>query len=272
MERRILGKTGLELSIIGFGGFHLIETPLKECKNMLNYYLDNGGNYIETAADYGDGISEKKIGMAVSHRRQEFILASKCARRTKTETQKSIERSLNNLKTEYLDILFMHGVQSKDEANRIHGTDGAMEAAVNAQKEGKVRYVAISGHGEPEALTYAINQASYDVLMTGFNYFDRFNFPATENELLPECTSKGIGILGMKALADGYLYQSWRAGIRYALSLPITSLVLGINTMEYLKNDLSLANHFFPMSNEEKEKLYSEAPELGNYVCRQCKK
>ena len=272
MEKRQLGKTGLSLSIIGFGGFHLIETPLSESKKLLNYYLDNGGNYVETAADYGDGISERKIGQSISHRRNDFILASKCARRSNDETQKSIERSLKNLNTDYLDILFMHAVQSKKEVEQIHGSGGAMEAALKARQKGKVRFIALSGHGEPEALRYAVSKRGYDVLMTGFNYFDRFNFPATENKLLPECLDKDMGVLAMKALADGYLYRTWEQGIRYSLSLPVTSLVLGINTMEYLKNDLAIAENFSPMSSEEKEELYTNAMELGNYVCRQCKK
>ncbi len=271
MEKRKLGNTGLNLSLIGFGGFHLIETPKSECKTLLNEYLNKGGNYIETAADYGDGISEQKIGYSISHRRDDYILASKCARRTKAETILSIERSLKNLNTDYLDILFMHAVQTTHEADQINRPDGAMEAALQARKEGKIRFIGISGHGDPEALLYAITHAKYDVLMTGFNYFDRFNFPSTETKLIAECQSQGIGLLGMKALADGYLYKSWENGIRYTLTLPIASLVLGINTPEYLANDLAIATGFTPMTTTEKEILFSEAPELGNYICRHAK-
>ena len=106
--------------------------------------------------------------------------------------------------------------------------------------------------------------------MTGFNYFDKFNFPATESILLKECNDRGIGVMGMKSLADGYLYRNPVDAIRYTLSLPITSLVLGINSMAYLEMDLGIAKNFVPMTEEEITELYSSAPELGSYVCRLC--
>jgi uncharacterized protein len=272
MEKRKLGKTGLELSLMGMGGFHFIETPRKDVDFLLNTFLERGGNYIETAADYGDGLSEQKVGLSVSHRRKDFILTSKCMQRTMEGARKSLERSLKNLKTDYLDLFFMHAVQSKEEVDQIHSANGAMQTALQAQKEGKVRFIAISGHGQPDALEYAINQADYDVLMTGFNYYDRFNFPTAENSLLQTCLDKNMGVLGMKALADGYLFKSFEMAIRYTLSLPIASLVLGANTLDYLEQDLKVINDFKPLTEEEKEELFFNAPELGNYVCRQCNK
>ena len=122
-----------------------------------------------------------------------------------------------------------------------------------------MRFIAISGHGRQPALLDAVNRYPFDVLMTGFNYFDRFNFPDVESELLPRCLEKGVGVLGMKALADGYLYRSWKHAIRYSLSLPIASLVLGINNREILENDLRLAERFKPLTEVEREKLYDEA-------------
>jgi predicted aldo/keto reductase-like oxidoreductase len=272
MERRALGRTGLELSIIGFGGFHLVEVPRQEVAWLLNSYLDRGGNYIETAAQYGDGLSEKKIGEAVSHRRQEYVLATKTGKRTRQEAAASIEASLSNLRTDYLDVLFIHEPQTVEEAKQVLAPGGAVEAAEQARREGKVRFVGVTGHGRPAGLLHCAREHFFDVLMTGFNYFDRFNFPSTETELLPLCLEKGTGVLGMKALADGYLHRNPEAGIRYTLSLPIASLVLGINRREYLEQDLKIAARFKPMSEKEKEELYRKAPELGRYVCRQCGK
>jgi predicted aldo/keto reductase-like oxidoreductase len=108
--------------------------------------------------------------------------------------------------------------------------------------------------------------------MTGFNYYDRFNYPQIEQELLPLCVRKGTGILGMKALADGYLFRNTEKAIRYALSLPIASLVLGINSRDYLDEDLAIAERYTPLSKDEKDELYRNAPELGDYVCRLCEK
>ena len=224
MEKRPLGNTGLQLSIVGFGGFHLIEVPRKEAASLLNTYLDRGGNYIETAAQYGEGISERKVGEAVSHRRDEFFLATKTVDRSRQGALRSLEQSLKNLRTDYVDLFFMHEPQTVEEARKILAPGGAAEAFAEAKKAGKARFLAISGHGRPLGIHYSIDNHPYDVLMTGFNYFDRFNFPQTEEELLPLCLEKGVGILGMKALADGYLHRSVETALRYTLSLPIASL------------------------------------------------
>jgi aryl-alcohol dehydrogenase-like predicted oxidoreductase len=272
MRKRPLGNTGLELSIVGFGGFHLVETSRKEVAYLLNSYLDEGGNYIETAAMYGDGTSERKIGEAVSGRRGEYVLATKTAERSREGAAKSLERSLENLRTDHVDILFMHMPQTVEEAKTVLAPGGAMEAAQEARRQGMLRFIGVTGHGKPAGLLYSVQQHPYDVLMTGFNYYDRFNFPTIEEELLPLCESRGVGVLAMKALADGYLYRSPEPAIRYALSLPVASLVLGINRREYLERDLQIARSFTPMTEAEKAELYRDAPELGRYVCRLCEK
>jgi predicted aldo/keto reductase-like oxidoreductase len=272
MQKRKLGNTGLELSIIGFGGFHLIEVPSNEASYLLNTYLDSGGNYIETAAQYGEGLSEKKVGQALSGRREDFVLATKTKARTKEGALESLERSLKNLKTDHVDIFFMHEPQTIDESKQILAPGGAMEAVQVIREAGKASCVGISGHGRPSGLIHAVEHYPYDVLMTGFNYFDHFNFPQIEEELLPLCQERGTSVLGMKALADGYLYRNPVDAIRYALSQPIVSLVLGVNSRSYLEQDLEIARNFSPMTEEEKNTLYASAVELGSYVCRRCGK
>jgi aryl-alcohol dehydrogenase-like predicted oxidoreductase len=272
MQKRTLGKTGLELSLLGFGGFHLVEVTRQEASWMLNTYLDRGGNYIETAASYGAGISERKVGEAVSGRRSELVLATKTTERTRAGAMANLEQSLRNLRTDHVDLFFMHEPQTVAEAQTLLAPDGAMEAFAEAKRAGKARFVAVSGHGRPAGILYSVQNHPYDVLMTGFNYFDRFNFPQLEGELLPLCQSKGIGVLGMKALADGYLYRDPKTAIRYTLSLPIACLVVGINSREFLEEDLRIVERFGPLTEKEKDKLYRSAPELGDYVCRLCGK
>lgn len=270
MEKRLLGKTGLEVSILGFGGFHLVEIPKAEAQELLNYYLDNGGNYIETASEYGDGESERKIGPVVAERRDEIVLASKSAYRDKKGLKQDLTRTLQNLQTDYLDLYFMHHVGTKEELDKILSSGGAMEAVREAQSAGKVRNVGISMHGQPDVLIEALHRDEFDVVMATFNYFDRFNFPALEEELLPLALEKETGIVLMKALADGFLWRSAETAFRYAFSLPVSVVVAGMNTMEMVKKDLNYANNYAPMERKEKERLFREAPELGNYVCRQC--
>ena len=270
MENRPLGKTGIEVSALGFGGFHLVEITSEEAAALLGAYLDQGGSYIETAASYGNGISETKIGRAVAHRRGEYTLATKSTERTRAGFLAEIDRSLRNLKTDHVDMMFMHGVQTVEDADRILGPGGAMEGAMGARQAGKIRFIAISGHGRPDAMLNAVRRHRFDVLMTGFNYLDRFNFPAIEDELLPLCIEKGTGVIAMKALGDGYLYRSPQAALRYALSLPVATVVAGINSREMLDTDVAIVSRFSPMSEAEKQELYRSAPELGDYVCRLC--
>jgi len=272
MEKRRFGNTGLETTILGFGGFHLLEIPGEEAEYLLNRYLDEGGNYIETAASYGDGESEIKIGRVIRTRRKECILATKTGERTKDGCLNSLNRSLKNLNTDHVDLLIMHAVGTMEDLKTILGPGGAMEGFLQAKKDGKVSFVGISMHGQPDILIEAIHSYPFDAVMTTINYYDRFNFPEIENELLPLAQEKGCAVILMKPLADGLLWRSAQNAFRYAMSRPVSVVVTGINTREMLEEDLRYAREFVPMTPEEEEELFKNAIELGNYVCRQCGK
>ena len=272
MEKRKLGKTGVNVTLLGLGGFHLVEVSEKEALSLVNRYLDTGGNYLETAAAYGRGESERKVGKVMRTRRDECFLATKVMDRDAKTASATFEQSLKNLQTDHVDILFIHRVQTDEDLSQVLGPGGALEVAEAARQAGKARWIGVSGHGRTWALSAIIEQYPFDVLMTGFNYYDHFNYPEVQGDLLPRALELGMGVVGMKALADGFLYRSPEAAIRYVLSLPIHSLVLGANTMDLLEFDLDLAENFTPMSEAELETLYTTAPELGTYVCRQCGK
>ncbi|MCL4426675.1 MAG: aldo/keto reductase [Firmicutes bacterium] len=270
MERRRLGRTGQEVSVLGFGGFHLLEIPAREAAYLLNRYLDAGGNYVETAAAYGNGESELKVGAALAHRRDEIFLATKCIARDKKGAAEQIDRSLQNLQTDRVDLLFMHAVGTGEQLGQILAPGGALEAAEEARAQGKIRFLGISMHGQPDTLIEGITRYPFDAVMATFNYFDRFNFPDLEGKLLPLARGKDLGLVLMKPLADGFLWRSAPVAFRYALSLPVSVVVTGMNTKEMLEADLAYVRDFQPMSAKEKEELFRSAPELGEYVCRQC--
>ena len=272
MQTRTLGRTGLEASILGIGGFHLVEISFEQAQAILNRYLDAGGNYIETAAQYGAGESERKVGLVMAERRDECILATKCHLRERDAAADLFASSLRRLQTDHVDVLFMHHVQTFDELDRILAPDGALRAAEAARDAGQVRFIGISNHGHPQLMLRALEAYPFDVIMTNFNYYDRFNFPLIEEKLLPLALERGVGVVGMKVVADGLLWRSADIAFRYAWSLPIHSMVAGMNTMEILEQDLALAEGFVPLSEGELERLYAEAPELGTYVCRLCGK
>lgn len=270
MEKRPFGKTGLETSLLGFGGFHLCEIPFKEVQYLLNAYLDEGGNYIETAPSYGNGESEIKVGKAVSHRRGEYILVTKAHARDKEACMASIEQSLINLQTDYIDVLLMHAVGTMEDLNQILGENGAIKAAVKAKEQGKIKHIGISMHGQPDVLIEALKRFEFEAVMTTINYFDGCNFPEINKELVPQANEKNVAIILMKALADGYLWKSSKVAFQYALSQPVSVVVAGINTREMLHMDLDYVNNYKKMTDAEVQDLLHTAPELGTYVCRQC--
>jgi len=273
MKKRTFGSTGEELTLLGFGGFHLLEISDDDSDALLNRYLDKGGNYIETAAEYGGGEAERKIGRVMKSRRNECFLTTKCHIRDKKGAAGTIEKSLERLQTDHVDLLLYHHVQSMDDYNAVFSSGGAVEAFLQARQEGKTRFLGLSGHGIPDVLIYAVRERDdIDAVMTSFNFFDRFHFPEAETTLIDEAKKKGIGIIGMKAIADGLLWEYPEAAIRYALTLPIDVLAIGMNTPEMLDKDFSIAENFIPMSQAEQEELFTANPVLGNYICRQCDK
>ena len=272
MEKRKLGNTGIEVSILGLGGFHLLEIPTQEVARLVDYFIDQGGTYFEAAAQYGDGEAEQKLGYVLKGRRDKVVVASKVHKRDYKGAETFLERSLKNLNTNYLDIWFLHHVTTEYDFDLLMNRPSALDVAIKAKKEGKIRAIGISTHGMPDVAIELIKNVDIDVVMTHFNYFDKFNFPKIENDLIPLARKKDMGIVGMKAFADGFLHKHPEDALRYALSLDIDTMVVGANSMALLKKDIEILNSFKPMSRDEMEQLFTEAEELGNYVCRGCNK
>ncbi len=272
MEKRMLGSTGAIVSVLGLGGFHLLEVSDADACVLIDTFLDEGGTYIETAAQYGEGESERKVGLVLKKRRDECFLATKCHLRDRRGAAESIDESLRRLNTDRIDLLIFHHVQTGEELDCILGPGGALEAFLEAREKGKIRYIGISGHGVPDILIQALDRFDFDAVMTGVNFYDRFNFPDVEAKLIPLAKKKGIGIVGMKAFADGLLWEYPRDALWYALSLPVDTLPVGFNTMDMLKTDLRVVKSFSPMTEDEKARIFNYNPLLGSYVCRLCNK
>jgi predicted aldo/keto reductase-like oxidoreductase len=271
VPKRKLGKTGEQVSILGLGGFHLLEVSDAEATDLINRYLDEGGNYIETAAEYGGGESERKIGPVMAERRDECFLVTKCHIRNRKGASKTIEESLRRLQTDHVDLLLLHHVLREEELEQIYSRGGAMEAFLEAKKSGKARYLGITGHGQPDVLIKALEEKPHlDALMTGFNFYDRFNFPGKEQRLIPLAKDKGVALIGMKAFADGLLWEYPEESLGYTLSLPIDVLACGFNTMAMLETDLEIVRRFKPMSEKEKQEIFTHNPVLSSSVCRLC--
>ncbi|MHB1000987.1 MAG: aldo/keto reductase [Armatimonadota bacterium] len=269
MPMRSLGKTGDMVSILTFGGFHLLETLPSDAERMLNHYLDEGGNFIETAISYGD--SETKIGRVMKTRRDDCFLSTKTHFRSKDEAANSIDTSLKNLQTDHLDNIFVHCLQTQDELDAVLAPNGALAAIEEAREKGKVRRVSVSCHN-PEIMLKAIQAYPFDAIMKWMNYYDYFNFPLIYDKIIPYCQEKGIGMIVMKPIGDGLLHRNPEKAFKWAWSLPVSTVSAGNNTMDMLKKNIKLAKSFKPMTEDEKQDLYRTAPEYMNYVCRRCDK
>ncbi|MGD2175150.1 MAG: aldo/keto reductase, partial [Candidatus Brocadiaceae bacterium] len=247
-----------------------LEVSEAEAEELLDFYLDAGGNFIETAAAYGKGDSERKIGRVMRRRREECILSTKTFFRDRRNAARQIDQSLQNLQTDRVDNLFMHNVSSQEDLDRTLSEDGAIRAAEEARRAGKVRLISITSHS-PQILLRAIRSYPFDAVMEWINYYDYFNFPIIHDQIIPECRERGIGLICMKPVADGLLYASAERAFRWVWSLPeVTCAATGNNTMFQLASNLALARSARPMTDAEKEELYRDAPELASYVCRRC--
>ncbi len=267
---RELGKTGLKVSIIGFGGGHFIRPHIEEQMSVriVQTGIDAGVTFIDTAWEYHEGESERRMGLALKGRRDEVTLMTKvCARDAKTaETQ--LHDSLQRLQTDVIDVWQFHEINYDNDPDLIFRSGGAVETALAARKAGKVRFIGFTGHKSPHILKKMLDQDfDWDTCQLPINVMDA-HYRSFQKEILPELNRRNIGAIGMKSLAGrgqpitelGLTAEQCR---RYSLSLPISTLVCGIESPENLQQDVNMAQSFTPMPEAEQVKLldnvYEEA-------------
>jgi predicted aldo/keto reductase-like oxidoreductase len=269
IPKRVLGKTGLNCTILGFGaawlGLYKTEEPAIE---LAHRALDLGINFFDTARDYG--VSEERLGKALEGRRKNVVLMTKVVSRPRKEAEQDLETSLQNLRTDYLDVWQIHSIQRPAEIDQIFGPNGSMEAAVAAQKAGKVRFIGVTGHVDPELNLAALSHYDFDTMQMPLNVVDRF-YRSFEKTVLPELVKKNIGVLGMKSMAGARLLQKGVAhtaeALPYVWSLPMHVLISGVQTNEQLDENAELARAFKPMSEKQKNALLERVkPMAGNEV------
>jgi len=269
LPKRPLGKTGLSVSLLGLGGFHQVEVTQDTINAVVNRYLAADGNYVETATGYGRGASETKLGRALEGRRDQVILATKAQGRTREAAWQELNESLERLQTDHLDVWFFHGIGNEQHLDAVVAPDGALAAFEQAKDEGLVRHIGVSSHW-PMMYIAAAERLPIDTVLIWGNYLDFCNFPEIPDQVLPALREKDIGILFMKPVADGFLYRSPRLAFRYAMAQDVDCLVSGFNSLEMLEEDLAACCDPTPISAAEIADILRAAPELGDYVCRQC--
>ncbi|HET6674627.1 MAG TPA: aldo/keto reductase [Nitrospiraceae bacterium] len=265
IPRRILGRTGVEVSALCFGGAHLgrIESET-EAVRILHEAIDGGVTFMDNAWEYHQGRSETWMGRALQgKRRQVFLMTKVCSHgREKNVAMRQLEDSLRRLRTDYLDLWQIHEVVYEDDPDRHFMAGGAVEALVEAKQQGKVRFVGFTGHKDPKIhLNMLAHDFSFDTCQLPLNVFDG-TYRSFEQAVLPVLNQRGIAPIGMKSLSGNG--EAITQGIvtveeafRYVLSLPIATLVSGIDSRKVLRQNLDIARRFTPMTAADMEALRS---------------
>ena len=260
MRYRVLGRTGIRVSAISCGTNVLRMQTQERANLVLNYALDKGVNFIETGRPYGP--TEEMIGKAISHRRNEFSVAAKTVLLSFEEVRKEVDLSLQALKTDYID-LYEAIVNRKEEAEKLLGPGGGLEALIQAKEEGKIGFIGIGGHG-PDLLAEALETNHFDTVLFHFNMVQ----PYALQDLIPTAVKVKAGTLVMRPIAHGALAPVENA-LRFPLACPQVDTVLcGMYSFEEVDKDLAIAED--APTEGEWNALAAEVESLGNTGCRLC--
>jgi len=260
---RPFGRSGDRVSILGLGGWHVgVPRTDRAAVKLIHAAIDAGVTFMDNAWDYNDGLSETRMGLAIADRRDDVFLMTKvCVHgRDGKVAMRQLEDSLRRLRTDHLDLWQIHEVIFDDEPAACFARGGVVEALDKARRQGKVRYVGFTGHKNPALhLEMLSHDYAWDACQLPLNCFDA-SFRSFETQVLPELTRRGIASIGMKSLGgDGRAVArkviSAQEALAYALSLPVATVVSGIDTMDVLEQNVSVAAGFRPMSQRARQAL-----------------
>ncbi|MBL1179183.1 MAG: aldo/keto reductase [Pantanalinema sp. GBBB05] len=265
MIYRTLGRTGEKVSVVGLGGHH-IGRPQDEQEGirLVRAAIDRGINFMDNCWDYHNGGSEIRMGKALKEGyRDKVFLMTKIDGRTKAAAAKQIDESLQRLQTDRIDLLQHHEVIRLEDPDRIFAPGGAMEAVVAAQKAGKIRYIGFTGHKDPIVHLRMLKMAAdnnfrFDAVQMPLNVMDA-HFRSFESDVLPILVRENIGVLGMKSMGDQIILKSNVVKpiecLHYAMNLPTSTVITGIERMEILEQALEAARTFQPLTQAQVQAL-----------------
>jgi aryl-alcohol dehydrogenase-like predicted oxidoreductase len=257
--KRRLGKTGVDLSILGLGGEGVLRTfgYDKEAYELINRAMDLAINYFESARAYSG--SESYYGRALKKRRKDIFLTSKSHARDGPGATAHLEETLKNMNTDHLDLWQIHDVRTRGEVEEIFGPRGALSAFVRAKEKGLTRFIGVTGHEDPLIIKQCIERFDFDTVLIPINPAEPGYRDFTEG-VVPLAVKKGVGIIGMKVYIRGLVaslpwFKSMKPFLRFALSQPVTCVVIGCDDTDQLEENVRLAAGFKPMSEGEKKEF-----------------
>ena len=261
MEYTVLGKTGLKISRIGFGGIPIQRVNKEQAKPLIARLAQEGVNYIDTARGYT--VSEEYLGYALEGLRDKFILATKSMARTKEGMEKDISISLQNLRTEYIDLYQVHNPSAKD-LEQVCAPGGALEALQEARKAGKIGHIGITLHSV-DLFRETLELPWVETIMFPYNIVE-----TQAEELIARCAEKNIGFICMKPLAGGALENAPLA-IRFIMQNPNVSVVIpGMAEEKEITQNIAAALDNAPLTEEEMAEISHIRNTLGTEFCRRC--
>jgi len=274
MIYRTLGSTGEKVSAIGVGGWHLGLKTVNEqlAIRIVRSAIDRGINFLDNCWDYNDGASELRTGKALrdGYRDGSFVM-TKIDGRSKKEAARQLDESLRRLGVDYIDLVQHHEIIRFDDPHRIFHAEGANAALLEAREAGKLRYIGFTGHKDPRIHLHTLEVAKengfkFDTVQMPLNVMDA-HYRSFEKLVLPELVKLQIGVLGMKSMANGILLKSKTATpiecLHYALNLPTSVVITGIDSMEILEQAFAAVESFQPLSNDEREALLAKTREAA---------
>jgi hypothetical protein len=289
MPTRNLGKTGYKVGIFSLGGQAALEKPnnFDVAVPIIERALDLGVNYIDTSSIYGgpDRWSEQYVGKVMAHRRNQAFLATKTKERTRDGSMQMIEKSLKLLQTDHVDLWQLHDLGISRNIDDIFGKGGAFEALLEMKEQKVVRNLGITGHYRPDVLIEAIKRYPFDCILMAMNAADPHHYSFNE-ELLPLAVEKQMGIIGMKIPGRGRILNTWtppsidaqkhswegmaiqtdkpgtltmREAMYYTLSRPVSTVIIGCDSIPQLEENVKLAQEFTPLNDKQTAELVARA-------------
>ena len=275
MPMRRLGRAGVEVSLIGLGGWHLgfkyIDDELSI--RIIRSAIDNGINFMDNCWDYNEGASEIRMGKALrdGYRERAFVM-TKIDGRTEQDAAKQLDESLKRLQMDHIDLVQHHEILRYEDPHRIFDENGANAALLEARDAGKIRYIGFTGHKDPRIHLYMLEVAAeygftFDAVQMPLNVMDA-HYRSFEKMVLPELVKQDIGVLAMKTLANGMILKSKTVSaiecLQYAMNLPTSVVITGCESMENLEQALTAARTFQPMSEEQVKNLLSKTAQAAS--------
>jgi len=260
LPHRVLGRTGVDVSILAFGcgSRFLMYKDEEEAQAVLNRAVDSGITYLDSAFVYGDGESEKRVGRFLAKRRKEVFVVTKIADRTRDEFMRRLEGSLKRLGVSQVDLLHIHNLGRAEDLEKIEAPNGAIKGLLEAREQKMTRFIGMTSHTDGAVLQKAIEHHDLDCVQMALNPTRNGGF---EHTALPAANRKNLGVIAMKVMGQDFLLGPERGNLdpavllRYSMSLPVTTAVVGMPKLAHLDSNIEVARNYTPPGPDELDRL-----------------